>query len=93
MMSSSTEDESATTMDVYTGCASLGVSIVGGIDTPLVINSRLYCTATSLTVYFSQYDALSVQPVRAEELIGVRLSQPHRTANRTRMLSVNVPFP
>jgi len=25
-----------TTLDVYTGCGSLGVSIVGGIDTPLV---------------------------------------------------------
>jgi len=37
MMSKSTEEEdSATTMDVYTGCASLGVSIVGGVDTPLV---------------------------------------------------------
>jgi len=36
MMSTPVEDESVTTIDVYTGCASLGVSIVGGIDTPLV---------------------------------------------------------
>jgi len=36
MMSTQAEDESATTIDVYTGCASLGVSVVGGIDTPLV---------------------------------------------------------
>ena len=36
MMSTPAEDESATTIDVYTGCASLGVSVVGGIDTPLV---------------------------------------------------------
>ena len=36
MMSTPAEHESATTIDVYTGCASLGVSVVGGIDTPLV---------------------------------------------------------
>ena len=34
------DDETATTIDVYTGCnASLGVSIVGGVDTPLVSQS------------------------------------------------------
>ena len=42
-MSASIEEESVTTIDVYTGCASLGVSIVGGIDTPLV-------TAPSVTI-------------------------------------------
>ena len=36
MMSTPVEEESAMTIDVYTGCASLGVSVVGGIDTPLV---------------------------------------------------------
>lgn len=36
MMSTPVEEESVTTLDVYTGCGSLGVSIVGGVDTPLV---------------------------------------------------------
>lgn len=36
MTSTPVEEESVTTIDLYTGCASLGVSIVGGIDTPLV---------------------------------------------------------
>jgi len=39
MMSTPVEEESVTTIDVYTGCASLGVSIVGGTDTPLVTNN------------------------------------------------------
>jgi len=37
MLSTPVEEESVTTIDVYTGCGSLGVSIVGGVDTPLVI--------------------------------------------------------
>ena len=41
MMSTPVEEESVTTIDVYTGCGSLGVSIVGGIDTPLVTHSAL----------------------------------------------------
>jgi len=38
MVSTPVEEEAVTTIDVYTGCASLGVSVVGGIDTPLVTN-------------------------------------------------------
>ena len=48
MMSTPVEEESVTTIDVYTGCASLGVSIVGGIDTPLVTTLTALCLAVEL---------------------------------------------
>jgi len=49
-MSMPEAEESATMVDVYTGCASLGVSIVGGIDTPLVAFPA-FLTALSIVRY------------------------------------------